>query len=415
MTLQKRRILYSFFILLFFILAPILISYSLGYRYNLTKGIIEKTGVIFIKSFPKNASIYINNELQSNETPTQITNLLGNLYDVRVEKEDYHTWQKNLEVRPQETTFAEEVTLFKNNLEFVNLLPGDFTKLLVSHDKNKVALISEDNLIESLTIYDISDNESKTPFDSSNLELIAWTNSNQNLILKNNSDYLIYNTITDNITSLFELTNLNFTEIKSDYFNDNVYYGLKNNLLYKIDLASKEINLVTNERVLAFESWKTKLLYVTSVNNKYFLKSYFNNESTKLLVLPNSINYKFIPSDQNLLALLDLDDEIAYLLEPDKEEIFKKYIKNVNHLNWHNDYLVYYNNSEIWTYFPEDNSAILLERTAGNLKDAFWHPGLVNVFGIIDNTLKIYELDSRDKRNIIDFLELNDYNLFIDK
>ena len=58
MTLQKRRILYSFFILLFFILAPILISYSLGYRYNLTKGIIEKTGVIFIKSFPKNASIY---------------------------------------------------------------------------------------------------------------------------------------------------------------------------------------------------------------------------------------------------------------------------------------------------------------------------------------------------------------------
>jgi len=91
MTLQKRRILYSFFILLFLIIAPILIFYSLGYRYNFIKGNIEKTGVVFLKSFPKSAKIYLNNELQSDKTPTQITNLLSNTYDVRVEKEGYHT------------------------------------------------------------------------------------------------------------------------------------------------------------------------------------------------------------------------------------------------------------------------------------------------------------------------------------
>jgi len=416
MNLNKRRILYSFFIFLFFLIAPLLILYSLGYRYDFVKGSLEKIGVLFIKSYPKSANIFLNNKLQANKTPTQIVNLISNTYDVRIEKEGYHTWQKNLEVRPQETTFAEEVTLFKNNLEYINLLEGEYINILASLNYEKVALIKKDNLNEKLEIYKISENKSKEIFTGNKLELIKCTQTNQKLIIKNNYDYLIINSETNNVISLFELTGYYFDELKPDYFNDNIYYGLNNNRLYKIDLLENKVTQISKEFILAFESWKTKLLYITSINNKYILKTYLNNESTELLVLPNSKNYKFIPSDKNLIALLDLDENILYLLEPDNnEQPFKNYIKNVNNLDWHNDYLVYYNNSEIWTYFPEHNHAILLERTVNNLTNAFWHPGLVNVFGIIDNTLKIYELDSRDRRNIFDLLNLTNDNLFIDK
>ena len=43
-------------------IAPLLILYSLGYRYDFVKGSLEKIGVLFIKSYPKSANIFLNNK-----------------------------------------------------------------------------------------------------------------------------------------------------------------------------------------------------------------------------------------------------------------------------------------------------------------------------------------------------------------
>ena len=63
MNIFWRRITYSIFFTIFFISSPLLILYSLGYRYNFTTNNIEKNGAFYIKSYPRNANIYIDNVL----------------------------------------------------------------------------------------------------------------------------------------------------------------------------------------------------------------------------------------------------------------------------------------------------------------------------------------------------------------
>ena len=51
-----RRLTYSFFFLLFIILAPLLTMYSLGYRYDWQTGNLEKNGAFSITLKPRESS-----------------------------------------------------------------------------------------------------------------------------------------------------------------------------------------------------------------------------------------------------------------------------------------------------------------------------------------------------------------------
>jgi hypothetical protein len=55
MQLKFRRILFFVFLAFFLVVSPLLIIYALGYKFNPAKRTLEKTGVFFIKSFPRSA------------------------------------------------------------------------------------------------------------------------------------------------------------------------------------------------------------------------------------------------------------------------------------------------------------------------------------------------------------------------
>lgn len=422
MNLRTRRIIYITFILIFFLIAPLLIFFALGYRYNFIKGRVEKTGVLFIKSYPKNADIYLNGKLSKNTTPTQISRLLANNYEIKIIKEGYFPWTKILPIYQQTTTFIEDVTLFKNKLDFKNLLLGNFTDLLVSPDSTKVVILKEDSQKSSILLFNLVNQKDKLLFQSTipktNFTIDCWCNSSNKIIVKADYDYLIINAETANVTSLYELTARLFEQVKCDYFNDNFFYGLKNNYLYKIDLLGKKTTILSNERIIAFQPWQTKLLYIDTVKDKYTLKSRLNNEIKDILVLPSSRNYQFIFSDRDEFALLNQDEAIVYLINPIQEQPFKRMLTNVNNLKWYDKQLIYWNDFELWVYYPESDERILLERASNTIQNAFWHPAFVYVFGQINNVLKVYELDSRDRRNVHELLTLTKVtqdNIFVNK
>lgn len=116
MTLTIRRLIYLIFIISFLLIAPILIFYSAGYRYNLKKNKIEPTGILILDSKPSGASIYLNLELQPVVTPTSIKQLRPGNYLVQIKKDNYHSWEKILNVKPNLTTFAQHIILFKKEL-----------------------------------------------------------------------------------------------------------------------------------------------------------------------------------------------------------------------------------------------------------------------------------------------------------
>lgn len=116
---QKWRLpIFFVFTAAFLITAPLVVLYTAGYRYQFGSTRIVKTGIVSVSTFPKNADIFLDDKEQSKRTPYVIKNLYPGEMRVRIEKEDYHPWDKLLSVGSGETTFLKDVVLFlESNVE----------------------------------------------------------------------------------------------------------------------------------------------------------------------------------------------------------------------------------------------------------------------------------------------------------
>jgi hypothetical protein len=412
MDVRSRRFLTLIFALIFLIVSPALILYSLGYKYNFQKNRLEKTGVFFIKSYPKNADIYLDGQKTKKRTPNRLTRLLPKNYKITVAKEGYFNWSKDLSITPQKTTFIENISLFKSQPEFVKKLAGEFTDFSPSPDGLSIALMEKTADGYQLWKYEILSGDFTElltlPTPVNVPSLISWSSNSRKLALKYGLDYLILDAGNPSYyNKLSKISLLNFTEIKWDFFNDNVIYGLNGRGLYKINILSQETNLLIEDEVIDFYPLADSLIFISKNKDKAYLSLLQKEIAEPIFSLPLSNEYKFFSLNDNLLMLKDLSQKQVYIINPSNQnKPVKSFIKNLQSFNWLNNGLLYWNNSELWVYYPESDESILLERTSQQINYAFWHTNGDYVFAVIEGKLKIYELDSRDKRNVYELFDL---------
>lgn len=103
MTKKARIILFSSLVILFLIVAPVTILYSLGWRFNWETKKIIQPGVFYFKIWPKNSQIYLNTELKKKTDfffgSALIENLVSEKYTVEIRKQGFHKWKKTLEIK----------------------------------------------------------------------------------------------------------------------------------------------------------------------------------------------------------------------------------------------------------------------------------------------------------------------------
>jgi hypothetical protein len=143
MTYKTRIGILIGFIILFFITAPVVVLYTAGYRWNEKKVRLEKVGIIFLRSHPSGADIYLDGKLRSEHTSARLRNLLPSTYEVKVTKDGYSDWKKDLPVSSAKTTFAEGIVLWK-----VAQPEAVATSLAYALNKNEQAVLErEDPLV----------------------------------------------------------------------------------------------------------------------------------------------------------------------------------------------------------------------------------------------------------------------------
>ena len=113
MTYRTRIGILVGFIILFFVTAPVVVLYTAGYRWNEKKVRLEKVGIIFLRSRPSGAEIFLDGKLRSDHTPARLRDLLPSDYLIKVTKKGYSAWSKTLPVASALTTFAEGIVLWK--------------------------------------------------------------------------------------------------------------------------------------------------------------------------------------------------------------------------------------------------------------------------------------------------------------
>jgi len=116
MSLAVRRLVFYLLLTLFLIIAPLLLAYTAGYRWSQKQNRIVKTGAMLITSHPEGAAILVNGEITGRRTPFLLMKLLPGSYEITLEKENYHRWEKNLLVESGRTTFAHTIPLFLRSI-----------------------------------------------------------------------------------------------------------------------------------------------------------------------------------------------------------------------------------------------------------------------------------------------------------
>lgn len=103
MTILKRKILVTVFILLFLILAPIIVFYANGNILSNSWNILA-TGGIFIRSMESGSDLYINGKFKDTVSFFTRDYLLKNLkpgvYTVSAKKDGYNEWTNEIRVYP---------------------------------------------------------------------------------------------------------------------------------------------------------------------------------------------------------------------------------------------------------------------------------------------------------------------------
>ncbi|KAA0205525.1 PEGA domain-containing protein [Candidatus Uhrbacteria bacterium] len=108
-----RRILPWVFAAVFVALAPALVFYTSGYRINPKKVGIERNGTLIADSRPSGARISLNGQATRRVTPSTIQDLPPGPYALRFERDGYLAWEKTLDVRAEQVTFADNVRLWR--------------------------------------------------------------------------------------------------------------------------------------------------------------------------------------------------------------------------------------------------------------------------------------------------------------
>lgn len=288
MTKKTRLIILLVCVASFLIIAPVLVFYSMGYRFDFETMAVKATGGIYVRTFPAAEQIIIDGKnsfkpgLFSNNVFIQ--SLLPKSHTVFIEKTGYYDYSKTLMVKENQVAKLENVILFKNNISFQEVIDQTDSPF-INNDK---FVIKNNNLYYSSNPENVSltTAQKTTPVIS---KIISFFNQN-NTITWLGADGLLYKTDLSNLKA--EPIKVILTPIK-----------IVKSGVYKIISDGRNL-FVNNNGDLLILNTKTNELdpFASSVKNakispddKYVI--YYNEKSIYISLLSDSPS----PTTENIL------------------------------------------------------------------------------------------------------------------
>jgi hypothetical protein len=388
MSRKNRLTLFFVCFFLFLLLTPLVIIYPQGYRinFNFSEGnkIITQTGGIFIKAVPKQAEIYIDNKLKKKTDfffgSALIENLVPKEYKIKVQKENYHPWEKNLKIKEKEVTDAKNIILFPKKVDLEILKEAE--EFSFSPDEKKLALKTTNDNDWQLIVIDLEK------------ETESSLTANEKFSLPGESFLTEFNFSQDSKLIRFKIEDEESSRI----------FEAETNRLEDFILSEKIIPSPV-ESAVAYH------------NENYYLDKYGElikyGEKITALSFPIEEEKKY---DLNVFKdsiFLNEKDKL-YLFNPEKKE-FQVFFENFKGLKISpgKEKMIYFSSHEIWLFFLENAShpynkekgdRILLARLSENINQIFWLNQNYFIFST-DENIKISETDYRDRLNIINFID----------
>ena len=231
MKKRTRSILFVICVILFLLIAPVVVLYSQGYRFDFQEKRVTQTGAFYFKVLPENAEIYINGKFKNTTSAFTNSSLIKNLvprtYNVEIKKQGYHIWQKNLEVREKQVAEAKNIVLIpKNpNLNIIDQMP-EIEITATSSDQKKVIDFNDH---EIWVLFPEKEEKVFITRFSEKIGDVFWLN-NHYLIFNVNNKIKVAEIDTRDKINIVDLTEFKSPEIFWDQKDENLYILSQNNL-----------------------------------------------------------------------------------------------------------------------------------------------------------------------------------------
>ncbi|MFA5184243.1 MAG: PEGA domain-containing protein [Patescibacteria group bacterium] len=379
MPKKIRDYLFGIFIILFIVGTALISLYASGYKFNLSwparfNRILIKTGMIAVDSAPRGATIYLNGQVVKNfslnpwskeyiTTAAKIKNVLPGEYELRLEREGYLPLSKKISVYSGQTTFAEEINLFRQDLPYF-IASTAAGELSLSPDR-KYLYADTDNQIISLK------NE-----EARILPLAAtdglWLKDQDRIFLAGR----LFGPKAADDRDYGQLIGPGASDWHYDENQNRIYYRNASSLAY-LDINDKTSRLVLSDiELLTYEPRGESLFLVTAAGGQTLLQKYSlkNQKIMEQIALPNVGHYRFMANDRPTVSLYDDRNKTLYLIDPDNLASAGRTIDNIVSWQWLNDdTLIYNNNWEIYRFDLPRNSSSLLTRVGEEIREIIWN------------------------------------------
>lgn len=283
MTRRTRRIIFYLFLITFIVLAPLIILYARGYSFDWEEKTIVDTGGIYLKTHPSRAEIYVNDKAKG-KTAKFIRRLIPKTYEIKITKEDYHPWQKELIVESGLVAKADDILLVPFN--------------------PKISLVSEAEKIYS-EVYSAIKNPAKEFLLSKN-NLYQYEDSIPSFLISNVLNYAVYKNgilYLDYFTG--KIHELDLSSLESAPFFDQVFPSL-NQGKWTVSDDGKKLLCQKNYSVEIL--WLEDVIDNSTIRKKGDIEKIYFNTRVNNVVWHGKTDEHLIISTNDSILVTELDN-----------------------------------------------------------------------------------------------------------
>jgi len=448
MNRTQRKLFTLFFVLLFFLVAPTVVLFAQGYRFNLQNNVFIYSGSITIKSWPRDINIYIDGEEQTNKHMSiingarTVNGIKPGKYRITCSKPGYTSWEKDIEVHSGVSTEFWNVLLFpeKESFDIASYeVPGDFKQFFLSPESNdELVVFSEEEEKRNIYLLNTENNQTELIFGTEEFDFlpkekglnIEWNANNKKFILP------MIDRETDQ--SNFILVNLEKEEnqitVLDDFFEEQKIsrarwmFNEKNQIVVLTEENNfftfnheEEAPVLIAENVSGFDFAEHKI-YFTGLPNNIIWEIEQDNFTNK-----KQISNQPFPAieGENLFEITAYDKYRIFLRsENDGSFLFNENRKKdsisilrpsekVLGIQFSDDgkKMLCWNRHEVWYYMLRDweiqpkrffGDKITITRSSEPIKNVQWMDNYENIILSTDKTIKVFEADPRSYTNVSD-------------
>lgn len=387
MNIWLRRTLLLFLTVVFFTIAPLLLFYASGWRYNTTAKHLEKVGAVTIETEPKGALVWLDKKLLNKKTPLTIRNILPGQHYLHLSKNGYYDWSRPVDIESGKSLSITPLYLLKKPVAS-RLLREPHGYLYQSPDEKKLAVPAK----EALTIMTATEAAVATIPLGKEIKEVQWSPDSNKLLVQlgDQSFSLVDVERAQETATLADLFGQSFQEAWWSPTENDIIYALSDGRFYRLNTFQKTATALADDsgtRAAADD-------FLVAVEGDRLTIRDYGGTRLATATLATGAALSLLPPVAGQWPLLDVANQALYLYDPRRQTV-DRVPEKVKNFSWSKDdsTMFFYNSHELWLWDWQAAEKELIVRTSEEIVDATWFKKRrYAIYSPIGNSLKIVEL-----------------------